>query len=96
MRLCRSWKISTKAGQTSQIRDLVKTLIETYGIGRHMIALTSHSMLGTGTYALQAEGADSRITEIANADHFAVPGIAYKDEKLISWLVSGGTEDTVQ
>ena len=39
--------------------------------------------------ALQAAGADAIITELEGATHFDVPGLAYKDPELISWLVYG-------
>lgn len=38
-----------------QIRDLVKFLAENYGVDRSRVALTGHSMGGTGTFQLQTK-----------------------------------------
>lgn len=129
-----------------QIRDMIKTIHTEDSIDMDKIALTGHSLGGTGTYQLQVKlpgtfaciapmsgsilnnreniaalsktkvwafvgtadtivdsdssrtiiqalkdnGADARITELEGATHFDVPGIAYKDDELIQWLVNCG------
>ena len=131
---------------TEQITALLDHLTATYSIDTHKLALTGHSMGGTGTYqlqinlpdtfaciapmsgsvqntadtvnalsktnvwafvgtadtvidpnsgraiikALQENGASATLTELRGATHRDVPALAYKNPRLIQWLVSGG------
>ena len=143
-------KLTTNYVGWSDISDDLKNLIEdiniNYGIDTNKVALTGHSMGGTGTYQVQVKlpntfaciapmsgsiknteenlnalsktkiwafigtndtivkpastriiidslkkrGADVKITEYQDADHFAVSSLGYKDKEFINWLVNCG------